>query len=498
MSNYIAITFGPITRVISLARTTRGMWAASYLFSYLAKQIIVAFKTRPFILPYMDDSFFSEKFNGAGVFPDRYIFESQSGDFDRLADKAEEAIKNMAGEIAPNDKDNASQMLKQYLKVYFFETSRGDNEDERIFVERCEKQLALLEQNDSLIPSIPQSERYLSQFINSKKLQPMEFLMKDADIGKFSSIVNISSGDDGYGKEELPVFPYQRYIAIVYADGDSMGKAFAQAASSSDLSRSLFEFNKKAIQAINEFEGQPVFIGGDDLFFFAPVYSPATRTSVFSLLNSLDQAFRSTTGDSCPATLSFGVSITYIKYPMSEAVRLSRELLSKAKGDNPPEKEDVLKNNVVFALQKHSGQTHEALLHKGCTKTVEAMNNLLNAYALVDDSKDQLLITSVMHNLRAHEPVLLNAITDKNLLTYYFANNYNEPVHTQFREFFADVSNFLFTAYSEFCGKTDRLKRSLPSHIEHRPKGHDAEFAAIDLCFATLQFIHLINAKNNE
>lgn len=504
MGNYIALTFGPITRVISLANTTRGMWAASYLFSYLAKNIIAPFveieptKKRVFLLPYINETAFSDKFDGAGVFPDRYIFEAKDGDFELLADKVKEVIGKLAERIAPNDVDCATSMLMQYLKVYFFKTRKEEGEDDRSFVKRCEEQLALLEQHDSFIPSIPQSKHYLSKFINSESLSPMRFLLDDAGIGKFKSIVNISTGDDGLGYKVISekLKPYEKYIAIVYADGDSMGGAFSTVRESSELSKRLFEFNKTAIAAIKEFDAQPVYIGGDDLFFFAPIYNP-DKGSIFTLLDTLDQSFHSTLGENSPATLSFGVSITYFKYPMSEAVKLSQELLSKAKGygGDLPDGVKPLKNNILFALQKHSGQSRSALLHKGCVETGKKMNNMINKYIKIENNDNMQLVSSVMHNLREHEPVLLNAISDNRLLKQYFNNNYNEPAHDSFKGFFDDVYEFLSVVYREHVGKTNRLKNSLESPIESRPSGYDVAYAALDLCYATLQFIHLVNLK---
>ena len=504
MNRYIALTFGSITRVISLANTTRGMWAASYLFSYLAKNIIAPFveieptKKRAFLLPYINEAAFSDKFDGAGVFPDRYIFEAKDGEFELLANKVKEVIGKLAERIAPNDVDCATSMLMQYLKVYFFKTRKEEGEDDRSFVKRCEEQLALLEQHDSFIPSIPQSKHYLSKFINSESLSPMRFLLDDAGIGKFKSIVNISTGDDGLGYKVIPrkLKPYEKYIAIVYADGDSMGEAFSTVKESNELSRKLFEFNKAAIASIKDFDAQPVYIGGDDLFFFAPIYNPS-KGSVFSLLYTLDQAFHSALEANSPATLSFGLSITYFKYPMSEAVKLSQELLSKAKGygGDSPDGVTPLKNNVLFALQKHSGQSRSALLHKGCVETVKKMNAIINKYIKVENDDNLQLVNSVMHNLREHEPVLLNTLSDDKLLKQYFKNNDNEPTHASFNGFFDDVCDFLSVAYKEYLGKTNQLKNSLESPIEGRPSGYDDAYASLDLCYATLQFIHLVNLK---
>lgn len=37
---YFGITFGPIDRVLSYAKSTRSIWASSYFFSDLAKRIV--------------------------------------------------------------------------------------------------------------------------------------------------------------------------------------------------------------------------------------------------------------------------------------------------------------------------------------------------------------------------------------------------------------------------------------------------------------------------
>lgn len=496
MNNYIALTLGPINRVISLAKTTRGMWAASYLFSYLAKHIMCAFKDRTFILPYIESDLFSAKYAGAGVFPDRYIFKTEEGDFDKLAEQIQDVITTLAKELAPQDVDCAKTMLLQYLKFYFFQTEQKEGEDDKSLVKRCEKQLTLLEQQDSLIPSIPKEKHYLSCLVNSEKLAPMQFLLDDAGINKFKSIVDVSSGEDGNYTIE-PQQPYQRYIAIVSADGDSMGKAFSEADDSGKLSKQLLQFNKDAVEAIKKFDGQPVYIGGDDLFFFAPIFNP-DKGSLFTLLNSLDNAFHNALGENSPATLSFGVTITYYKYPMSEAVKLSQSLLKKAKGNNPPEDVKVEKNNVLFAIQKHSGQTRSALLHKGCKKTIDNMIKLIDGYTNVGNNDKSLLLSSIMHNMREHEPILLNAVKDKSLLNSYFDYNYNEPIHKTYKSFINNVSDFLSIAYMEYKDRIVLLKRSIESPIKDRPKGYDAEYASLDLCYAILQFIHLLNAKNNE
>ena len=214
---------------------------------------------------------------------------------------------------------------------------------------------------------------------------PGSFLAEDAGLEKgFPTIVKISSGDN----VEMPQYPYQRYIAVVKADGDSMGKAFEETNNANALSKALFEFNKKAVEIIRkDFDGLPVFIGGDDLLFFAPIFTK--NGSVFSLLECLDAAFHESIREKTNLkkqeehpTLSFGVSVSYYKYPMFEALELADKLLTKAKAG------DGEKNNIVFSVLKHSGQTRAALLHKGNIETLKEFNTFVNDYIKTIEEKE--------------------------------------------------------------------------------------------------------------
>jgi CRISPR-associated protein Cmr2 len=282
-----------------------------------------------------------------------------------------------------------------------------------------------------------------------------------------------------------------------------MGKAFATASNSGELSKKLYDFNKAAIATIKGYDGQPIFIGGDDLFFFAPIFNPG-KGSIFTLLDSLEGDFRKALDNDCPASLSFGVSITYYKYPMSEAVRLAQELLDDAKG-RYVQSDTIKKNNILFSVQKHSGHTRGALIHKGCAKTVSLFNQFADKYSISksEDDKDEanngIFLRSVMHNLREHEPIILNAINDSNRLQNYFDNNYNEPVHDSYKGFFKDLKCLMLTAYYEYGQKIEGLKPLMPPTADGmgRPEGYDAAYAAIDLVYALLQFIHLVNSQRD-
>lgn len=501
INKYIALTLGPITRTIEMAENTRSLWAASYLFSYLGKKIIEPFIDREFLLPYIGKKMFEKNHKGAGVFPDRYIFKAEQGDFDKLSDHVKDVIHKLAIKIADKiyyHEKEIEEYLRNYLKVYFFE-KEFDISDEKVIKESCEKSLALLEMQDSVIPMVDDTKLFLNILFDRVT---GSFLAKDAGIEKgFPTIVKISSGDN----VETPQHPYQRYIAVVKADGDSMGKAFEKTNDANGLSEALFEFNTKAVEIIrNDFDGLPVFIGGDDLLFFAPIFTK--NGSIFSLLQCLDTAFHESISEKTDLkkqeehpTLSFGVSVSYYKYPMFEALELADNLLAKAKAG------DGEKNNIVFSVLKHSGQTRAALLHKGNTETLEKFNYFVNDYMKkVEETEDKKMLASVMHGLREKEALLSVAIKQDKTLKNFFDNNFNESEHKKYAKFFEDMRELLWAAYNEFStDKLEKLKKCLPKNMMVKNANTEdmiptPEKVAIETAYNALQFVHLVNQRNDE
>ena len=348
------------------------------------------------------------------------------------------------------------------------ETLEKDFEEGENVKAICEQSLALLEMQDSFTTQINDTHSYLNRFFG---MVSNSFLSKDAGINNgFKSIVEISSNADA----EIPKHPYQCYIAVVKADGDSMGKAFSQSNNPNKLSKALLEFNKDAVVIIDKYEGQPVYIGGDDLLFFAPVLISVKtekgieNKSLFSLLEELDNAFHHNISnvamldEALHPTLSFGISVSFYKYPMFEALALAEDLLSKAKATGCKEK-NALKNNIIFSIQKHSGQTRQVLLHKGHDKLVKMFNHFIDTYLLIEnttdsDEKNKNLLTSVMHGLREKGFLLSLAVKDEKKLNNFFNNNFNEPIHKKHADFFRDLKELLQLSYMVYV-EGDTLKR---------------------------------------
>ncbi len=292
-----------------------------------------------------------------------------------------------------------------------------------------------------------------------------------------------------------------KYIAIVQADGDGMGKVdqaiFEKQSDNSkersteeaemllaDVDRRLLTFSLSAIDTIVAFGGRPIYLGGDDLLFFAPVmgHIEGKQASVFELVKTLSTSFDGHFHDDEFAytdkgekkkirpTLSFGLSITYYKYPMFEALGKARYLLEDVA------KEVEGKNALAFQVLKHSGQGFGTAYRK---REMVFDTHIATLLGQASDDDDAFL-TSVQHVLTNQQSllcVLFEDTTDpRTRLTNFFTNNFNEPVHSRKEAFLLTVANLLFDAYAETL---------------NGPK-------AIEMAHATLRFVQFLHQPDHD
>lgn len=454
MKHYIAITLGPITRVISLAKSTKELWAASYLFSYLAKQLIRPFKERNFLLPYLDPRMDQPEVTlGAGVYPDRYIFEAQEGDFELLCKRVDQVLADLAIDITAKlslkvDMGKVEAYLRHTLKFYFCELAFDDSQVDQV-VSLCEQRLATLECQDCYPLKEQKQEDYLPQYFSRVN---DSFLVKDG-FGEekrgrlFETVLECASGRETT-EDTTQLLPYKKYIAIVKADGDNLTETIKQLKAKgkdvTTLSKALFQFSTEAIACIKNFGGMAVFVGGDDLLFFAPVRRG--DQTVFDLIRALDTAFKRCLNEAlqgeAPSTLSFGVSMTYHKFPLFEAVEQAEGLLSKAK-------KAPGKNHLAWCLRKHSGQIVQGLMPKANDSLYRQFGNLL---AIAKDSqRTEEFFRSFTYWLsanRTHLAYLLSkpAESAARMLINCFRNNFNEDVHVGKASFEQQLVDYLLAA----------------------------------------------------
>lgn len=536
MNTYFALTIGPIYKTLSQAQRTREFWGSSYMFSWIMREIIVGLIKKATIIdedilmPHRDEHTNLQK--GTGLYHDRMIAvikpdkkDQVLKDFKDTADAVLKQIEAKSGVPLP--------VLQSYfrLNVILFDLEDGQNIVETItnYLDSLELQNPIFhdawkidwsdaidnlngklfykdafgDHPDFVFDSIPEIssrglrnandkeyDQLVKTYITDKFINKRRFPKKiESDIqDKF--ITQLSGSDllkDAFRN-------YHKYIAIVHADGDNFGKTITTIGSSQEdikaLSSLLFGFASDAANAIKEYGGTNVYAGGDDLLFFAPVATVNTNgnLTIFDLINKLDDHFRTTVSDkltkipeSDRPTLSWGVSISYYKFPLSEAIVSSRKLLfDDAKGYKG-------KNAVAFKLIKHTGQFFGATFGKDGSDYKYFTSLLKDKFNTETD-----FISSLQYRISENE-ALLRAIfkaTDfTTRIENFFDNFFDEEIHSNKKVFVHSVRDMLTQAFND---------TALPSNVDQEKAHEERVKTAIDKTYSALRFIHFLNSKSDE
>lgn len=431
---YIAMTIGPITGTMMLGRKTSEIWGASYLFSSFMKAVIKKLKAKEgveFLIPYVDDeSLFETKDDGIGMFHDRFILKSSvvtMQDVHTLVEEEKVIFGKMIAESIKRREDKVVEFFKNYLQTYLFSSSRE-------YSNPVLEISSLLDDMELHTPVFQSDEDYIRLFLNRDTL--LHSTMIHNSFGRknisFDSIEAISAQEKNSDLSNSSEFKNaSKYIAIIHADGDNLGAYIKDHKNVADVSKNLFNFDKESVKIIKEFGGIALFVGGDDLLIFAPVINKEKQT-VFDLVDSLSVAYAQSLS-SDKTTLSFGISITYYKYPLYEALAASRDtLFNNAKGY-------AGKNAVAVSVQKHSGQSFEFTIGKAETgyENFSALIKLVLA-------EDVELPHAIHHKIGVLKP-LLSALKEENL-DDAFENFFNEDLHkSKFKKGLEEIKNLLST-----------------------------------------------------
>jgi len=455
---YIGLTIGPIYKTLKNAKKTRELWGGSYIFSYIMKLVIKSFKDRKFVIPYVtstDKEFerlLSDKMS-VGIFHDRLIFKSENNDFDKLKSGIDKILAEIAGQIAGHikaDKYAVISYIKAYFQLYFCEIEFDENAGYKKINKEINGYLDSFELQESFIPE--EEKNYVAEFLLNIK---NSFLFKEAfekNI-RFKSVTEIAAAslnlknintdnyklifenyDEKNKDEDYDIYQHIKdeykinnikqhckYMAIVHADGDYMGDTIEGLENNKEFkafSKKLFDFDLSAHEAIKDFGGETIFAGGDDLLFFAPVVNK--DETVFDLLNTINNIFNERfINMKKKLTLSFGISISYHKFPLYEALEISRDLLKRAK-------EMKHKNAAAFRILKHSGQYFEAVFEKQSTEYASLLKLLENGG---QEKEDEKLMSSIIYTLFSSRALLEAVGNDKPRLDNFFKNSFNEPIH---------------------------------------------------------------------
>jgi len=474
---YTALTIGPIIKSLSLAHKTRELWAASYFFSSIMERTINNLSCNDvIIIPYPQKKGLIDELSidetqvlSAGIFPDHLLLESKEGLFGELKHAVNTSLDSLISEFGFScSVEQLKNFISAHIIEFEYEPRKLENKEDNIifqtgdFLANCELQANYAAIDDECLSKM--FDRIFETDFYKKIFKRNIFGTKG-----FPSILEISTqglntsgitfDDDTIvdeqiwallkelNKDNLKV--HHKYIAIVQADGDSISEIIKQVTKEGnekikEFSKALSGFSLLAAQEIAKYKGFPVYAGGDDLLFFAPVSNG--KENVFYLLEKLDRIFEEQVtnkfaGIKPKASMSYGISISYYKFPMHEALTTARELLFHKAKQKP-------KNAIAVKVLKHSGQAFEALLHKPLDKKFKAL--------LTEDKG--LVINSLMYGFDKFNVLLKESLDDNSnaKLENFFNNFYDEDIHTKSRDFIDDIKDILRKAHKENDGDFEK------------------------------------------
>lgn len=470
-NTYLALTIGPIYKTMKLARKTREFWAASMLFSLLSKELCEQLKAQgvkedDFLVPHPD--VFKWKMKDIGLYLDRIICRANPEiwkDFEQTI--IDESLKKLSEKVCKVVDKLTPEVLKSYFKIYavikevedgkpaiadisdhlntleLYNTEISDSKVDHLIKEFMEN--VNTEYDDA--GNVEGSDNFLKQHFtypdykgNKRVPSIVEISTKSLD-KKHSEIrkavfeatlwKRMPNENNMFemlkDKIECGVKNYNKYICILQADGDKLGRALMEmnAGDIVKISKDLIEWGRDdALRLLKEYDALPIYIGGDDVLCFAPVNNG--NKNILELAADLNKTYRNRPAiKAIGSTLSIGIKIAYYKSPMYESYLDTFTLLNELakKHEFITESKKASANSCCISLEKHSGQPHQFIFnfeHEYCQFIKPIFDNMI-----AEETKKSF-ITSVFYKLRANEDLIEHVSHDEDRIWYFFENNFDE------------------------------------------------------------------------
>jgi CRISPR-associated protein Cmr2 len=426
---YTAVTIGPIYDAISLTSSPAGLWAASYLFSHISRRLCeliverkLADDEKDILSPYFSAS--EKTIDGIGRYHDRIVFKPANEQ--NVLDEVNGLFDQVAEEVAEAFDGNPAQWFRQYLQLHAvcFPVAEDGNP-----ILECTQYLDAIELEMTFPIGVGANplENLLDSDKNERNIQIRNQIRGSFSDGKWPfPLYRNENGDErmpdmeditGRRKETEAIekakkdgspIPKRRkiksYYAIVRSDGDRIGEYIKdckmRGESEREFSKKCLDYCSASADLVKAYGGVPIFAGGDDLLFIAPLTGTVGEKdgTILELLAALrrifDDSFRSKEGD---PTISFGAAIRYFKYPLYEAFdETYKTLFHKAKKN---------RNAAAISMQKHSGQDIEFVLEDfKNSKITEKLQRLMARHI------DEDVLKSIRDKLWEFQPLFINAV----------------------------------------------------------------------------------------
>lgn len=510
---YAGITIGPIFKTIGEAISPAGLWFGSYFFSTVTKKLcekLVEIPEVRIFSPFYDsnsNSAQNQQEDGIGRYHDRILFldndstltskgletiiskvkEEMTEKFGKFNTKEirgfvdnylridfvildEETINEIIGKSGKAG-NNIAIILNDALDALELMAAGKGRTDKNLFATffagKKDNRNVYIKESKLFTDTKPNSQLVIKHPDDSSDLKSIE----DIALSRKKEEGSSEEASDG---EVAPV--RSEYYAVVNSDGDKVGTLLKDLCRDVDISqqserinifsRACLDYAGEAAKLVGKYGGMTIYAGGDDLLFIAPVYS------LFSLCCELDETFKNTLKDGLKeissgveinVSLSFGVAVQYVKYPLYEALERARVQLYKAKescGKRPNGSKISGGNRLGIELVKHSGKTVQLMVEN---EKLEAIDNLIKYRATTNDQA----LESVLYNLQDTEIIfkLLFEKTAQNVFDFQeykirFLNNFNNPNQLNYQNYIEKIAEFFYDNYlKEYQGKVDTKEK---------------------------------------
>ncbi len=479
MAKYVGITLGPIGDTMLLTSTPAGLWAASYLFSYLAHEIRAQIGKDGLVqddLVYDETNEVSSLWNrGVGLYHDRIIYEA---DENHTLEKAAKAVGNAVDSVISgfassdefkNDKDEIKRFFDSYFNIHMVCL---DVEDGGNFLLKVNEALdaAELEKNFPATISSNPILRLFDGTLDGNDDKKNEVIKKSFLVAGKKEWVLLR--ENGTGIKDLGSIaicrekgPYDKkdkaakYYAVIRADGDNMGKTPIEKIKNEDnyidFSKKCFRYGCHTAEIVLGFGGIPIYVGGDDLLCIVPLMSKDKngKQTFLDMISRIRKAFKKEFPGE--PDLSFGVQIQYVKAPLYEALNESGRLLFGTAKTNKP-------GALAVNLRKHSGQSAEVLIKGIGGEKGEKIRKALDELILKHASEDTL--KSVGKHIEDFAALFNKAgIDGDQAIDHFFENMFDNGVSDEDRKYIEQIRDL--AKYISACSGKEGLADKLSPYI---------------------------------
>ena len=484
MERYIAVTLGPIFDTVNLASSPAALWTGSYMFSYLNKTICRLLvekkvKEEDILTPYYTaGTQFPQECDGVGLYHDRIIFRAGDFSIEDFAQVKKDAIAHLAQTFGVD-----KEYLQEYLLIRAAEaTVEHPILDTGKLLDCLELAKPIINgrEDNPLLSMLVGEKHYGNETIKSLPLtrQFRNWHLRKPN-GQLRSISDISGTQWNTGMKK------HEYYAIVRADGDHIGdviktlRSVPEVAEEGkeapktvrDFSRDCIGYCGEVADKVREYGGVAIYSGGDDLLAIMPCENRDKKT-VFDFIEEANKLFTSRFNEEnygVNASLSFGVTICYHKFPLYEALEDSQYMLFELAKSK--------RNCTAIHLQKHAGQSEGLIIPHAALASFK--KQLVSTLA----KNDSEWVHSVHHKLKLFRHLFLQAGTDRARIDNLFENIFDADAHSGNDLLHKDLPQFYYELVTEL-GITSVVDIDDREQAERKIKNANSENEPIDtLCY---------------